>query len=365
MVHKPGRLPEHLSNIMDRRTFVIAAAACGTSCAAVGRPPVPATEWTVGSAPRPAAAAPLRQMLAAGDTTGMMAVHDGRAIFEWGEVRELTYLASARKSLVSMIYGPAVHRGEIDLDSTLESMGFDDDGGLLPRERGARIRDLLMARSGVYHRAANLGDASERAPPRGSVAPGSYFLYNNWDFNALGAIYRKCTGRDLYAAFEQDFARPLGLQDWRRDAQAVRNDTGASRHPAEHFVLSTRDMARLGLLMLRRGEWGGRRVLDSAWIRRTTRLSTSAAEVARTSPFVSGLGYGYLWWIFDPAGAWPRSFAGGYTASGALGQFITVLPAIGLAVAHKVAAPSARNVPPERYLREILPAAASLVSASS
>ena len=33
-----------------------------------------------------------------------------------------TYLASARKSLVSMTYGPAVARGEIDLDATL---GFD------------------------------------------------------------------------------------------------------------------------------------------------------------------------------------------------------------------------------------------------
>ena len=66
-------------------------------------------------------------------------------IFESGDVRELTYLASARKSLVSMTYGPAVARGEIDLDATLESIGFDDDGGLLPRERTARIRDLLTA----------------------------------------------------------------------------------------------------------------------------------------------------------------------------------------------------------------------------
>jgi CubicO group peptidase (beta-lactamase class C family) len=255
-----------------------------------------------------------------------------------------------------------VARGEIDLDATLDSIGFDDDGGLLPIERSARIRDLLTARSGVYHPAANLGDASERAPPRGSVAPGSYFLYNNWDFNALGAIYGRLTGHDLYAGFEAAIAQPLDLADWRRDLQATRNDTGASRHPAQHFVLSTRDMARLGLLMLRQGEWGGVRVLDAAWVRRTTGLVTSAAEVARTSPFVEGLGYGYLWWIFDAAGHWPPGFEGGYTASGAFGQFITVLPAWDLVVAHKVAAPSQRNVPPEKYLREILPAALALAA---
>jgi CubicO group peptidase (beta-lactamase class C family) len=346
-----------------RRTFLMSAAALAAgACSTSRRLAVPTGDWAAGSPPRPAAGPALRQMLAAGETTGMLVIHEGRAIFDYGDIREVTYLASARKSLVSMVYGPAVSRGEIDLDATLESLGFDDDGGLMPRERTARIRDLLTARSGVYHPAANLGDASDRAPPRGSVAPGSYFLYNNWDFNALGAIYAQLTGRDLYAGFEADLARPLGLADWKRDERAIRNDTGKSRHPAHHFVLSTRDMARLGLLMLAGGEWGSARVIDAAWVRQTTRIVTSAAEVARTSPFVAGLGYGWLWWIFDPAGGWPRGIAGGYTATGAFGQFITILPALDLVVAHKVAAPSSRNVPAEKYLREILPAAAALVT---
>lgn len=37
------------------------------------------------------------------------------------------------------------------------------------------------------------------------------------------------------------------MQDWKIDAQPVRNDTGESAHPAQHFVLSTRDMARIGV----------------------------------------------------------------------------------------------------------------------
>jgi CubicO group peptidase (beta-lactamase class C family) len=347
--------------IKTRRTFLFSGAALCAACTTSRRAVVPNSEWLTGAAPRPAATSPLQQLLAGGDTTGMMVIHEGRCIFESGDVRESTYLASARKSLVSMTYGPAVARGEIDLDATLESIGFDDDGGLLARERTARVRDLLTARSGVYHPAANLGDASDRAPPRGSVAPGSYFLYNNWDFNALGAIYSRLTGRDLYDGFEQDLARPLGMTDWRRDAQAVRNDTRASRHPAQHFVLSTRDMARLGLAMLRNGDWDGAHVLDRAWVRLTTTPVTPAAEVARTSPFVAGLGYAYLWWTFDAAGGWPRGLARGYTASGAAGQFITVLPELDLVVAHKVAAPSNRNVSPEKYLYEILPATIALV----
>jgi CubicO group peptidase (beta-lactamase class C family) len=185
----------------------------------------------------------------------------------------------------------------------------------------ATIRDLLRARSGVYHAAANAGDASARAPARGSVKPGQYFLYNNWDFNALGALFEKITGRNLYTAFGEDIARPIGCEDWdeKLHAQAVRNDTGASSWPAQHFVLSTRDMARVGQLMLNGGRWGDAQVIPRHWVSLTTSIATPAVEVARTSPFVDGLAYGYLWWIFDPAAQWPAAMKGGYTASGAFG----------------------------------------------
>ena len=348
---------------MPRRQFLLASmAAAATSASGAAPAPYPHAEWLRRAPPHPAAA--LEVLLAGLETTALMVIHRGCVIASHGDEAHLSYLASARKSLVSMTYGPAVARGAIDPDATLQSLGFDDLGGLLPMERTATIRQLLMARSGVYHPAANLGDASDRAPPRGSVRPGSYFLYNNWDFNALGAIYERLTGRTIYQGFEADIAAPIGLQDWNPAVQAVRNDTGKSSHPAQHFVLSTRDMARLGLLMLREGRWNGREVISRRWVRLTTRTSTRAAEVARTSPFVPGLGYGYLWWTFDTAGKWPWGLRGGYTASGAMGQFITVLPAIDLVVAHKTQAPGGGNVMPEDYLYKVLPAAVALVEAS-
>jgi len=299
----------------------------------------------------------LRALLANYQTSAMQVLKGGVSQFEYGDLVQTSYIASARKSLVSMLYGPAVASGKIRLDRTLADMNFDDKGGLLPRERQATIRDLLMARSGVYHKAANSGDASDRAPPRGSVQPGSYFLYNNWDFNALGEIYQRETGRDFYQAFVEDIATPIGLKDFRIIKEAIRNDTNLSEYPARHFLLSTRDMATIGQLMLQQGRWEKRQVIPADWVARTTALSTSAAEVMRTSPFVEGLGYGWLWWVFDPAGPWPESLKGAYTASGAYGQFITVVPKLDMVVAHKVVAPSKLNVPPEDYLQKILPAA--------
>jgi len=322
---------------MNRRHFVALLLA---SCALPARADIPR----------------LRALLGAYQTSAMLVLRGGNSLFEYGDLSRTSYLASARKSLVSMLYGPAVAKGVIRLDMTLAEMNFDDQGGLLPREKRATIRDLLMARSGVYHKAANSGDASDRAPPRGSVEPGSYFLYNNWDFNALGVIYERLTSRKFYQAFQDDIAAPLSLRDWVIDERAIRNDTGLSDHPAYHLVLSTRDMAAIGQTMLQMGRWQNRQVIPADWVARTTSLSTSAAEVARTSPFVEGLGYGWLWWIFDPAGPWPDVLKGAYTASGAFGQFITIVPKLDMVVAHKVVAPSNLNVIPEDYLHKILPA---------
>ena len=45
-------------------------------------------------------------------------------------------------------------------------------------------------------------------------------------------------------------------------------------------------------------------------------------------------GYGYMWWVWDG----PRAigaFEGAYTGRGAVGQWITVLPAVDLVIAHK------------------------------
>src|SRR5688500_7541907 len=308
------RLPRHDAAASPRATFPDSTWAVVRDLAAAGHDPARFDS--------------LRARVTAEGTSAMLVVAGGRVVFAHGDVARATYLASARKSVVSMLYGRHIAGGTVPLDATLASLGVDDLGGLLPIERTATVNDVLTARSGVYHPAANLGDASAMAPPRGSVRPGNYFLYNNWDFNVLGTILERATGVDLHDLMERELVRPLEFEDWVRTDQPKRNDTGASRHPAHHMVLSTRDMARLGYCMLRGGRWRDSQVVPAEWVARTTRTVTPAAEVARTSPFDPRLGYGYLWWVVDPtAAARPQgdAWAGAYTASGSYGQYITVL----------------------------------------
>ena len=279
-----------------------------------------------------------------------MAVVGGRVLMEYGDVRAVSYLASVRKSILSMLYGNYVARGQVRLDKTLADLGIDDRGGLTATEKEATIRDLLSARSGVYHEASNAGDDLASAPPRGSQRHGTYYLYSNWDFNAVGAIFERETGRDIYDALETDLARPTGMEDFDRASQQKSGDTTKSMHLAYHINLSTRDMARIGLLMLREGRWAGRQLVPREWVRESTRAVTPVTEMNPVRHRAGPFGYGYLWWVWD--GPWATgAYRGAYSGLGAIGQHITILPALDLVVAHKTRPGQGRSVSHEQYLQ--------------
>ena len=268
------------------------------------------------------------------NSTGVVVAHKGRVVFTFGDVEELSYLASVRKSILAMLYGHWVENGVIDLDATLEDLGVDDIGGLLPIERRATVDHLVTARSGVYHPASNSGDNLADAPPRGSQQPGTYMLYSNWDFNAAGAVFEQLTGRNIYDEAQAQLAIPLGFEDWDRSAQRKSGDLTVSQNPAYHFWLSTRDMARIGHLMLNEGAWDGEQVISSEWARRIVSVVTPLEEMNPPRRRDGYFGYGYMWWVFDgPRVGGP--FAGAYTGRGAVGQWISVFPALDLVIAHK------------------------------
>jgi CubicO group peptidase (beta-lactamase class C family) len=211
--------------------------------------PLPGKDWAKADKPesagfssrRLAALTPLVQTL---DTSAMMVVSKGQVVFEYGDLAKLSYLASCRKSILAMLYGNYVASGKIAIQATLRELKMDDVGGLLPRELDATVENLITARSGVFHPAAYPGDARDSAPPRGSQKPGTYYLYNNWDFNAAGAVFEKLTGRDIYDALETDLARPIGMQDFDRTLQKKEGDSKVSIYPAYPMHLSTRAIWR-------------------------------------------------------------------------------------------------------------------------
>jgi CubicO group peptidase (beta-lactamase class C family) len=260
-------------------------------------------------------------------STAVMIVQDGRVIAAWGDTRRKVEIHSVRKSFMSALYGIAVARRQIALDLNLEQLGIDDKAPRLTAlEKRANVRDLLMARSGIYHEAAyETQTMQETRPRRGSYPPGKHWFYNNWDFNALGTILRKATGEDTFAAVSRHLAQPLQMEDFSEtDGHYVYNPS--SDHPAYTMRFSARDLARFGWLYLNQGRWQDRQVVPAAWVAESTRPYSDARP---------GVGYGYLWWSATGGkqfGAYtgPNSFS----ARGSGGQYIIVAPARRIVVVH-------------------------------
>lgn len=282
--------------------------------------------------------------------SSVVVVQCGLLVDEWGDPSKKITTFSVRKSLISALYGIYSAEGKIDVNETLEQAGIDDSPSPLTKdEQQARIVDLLQARSGIYHAAAFETDFQRKArPARGSHAPGSFWFYNNWDFNALGTIFEQKTGIKIGDAFYQRIAKPIGMQDFKPDDVYYVEDGEVSQHPAYMFEMTARDMARFGLLYLNHGRWKGHQIVPEAWVEK----STHATEMVHLGHANLG-GYEYLWWVeYGGVHLAEATVPGMYSAQGAGGHFILVSPSQSLVIVNQY-----NNEPEGHDPRSVLQAA--------
>jgi len=278
-------------------------------------------------------------------TSAVMIVQGGEVVDEWGDFDKKIDSYSVRKSLLSALYGIYSSEGVIDINETLEQLGIDDSPDPLTKEeKQARIVDLLRARSGVYHSVDfETETMAKDQPARGSHAPGTFWYYNNWDFNVLGTIFEKKTKLKIGDAFYERIAKPIGMEDF-RPSDVFYFGGPQSIHPAYHFEITARDMARFGLLYLRHGRWNGKQVVPEAWVEK----SSHASEMVKTNGVDRG-GYEYLWWVDYGGVHFPEiSLPGIYSARGNGAHYIFVIPTLDMVVVHRT-----DNDPPVRDTKTI------------
>jgi CubicO group peptidase (beta-lactamase class C family) len=144
--------------------------------------------------------------------------------------------------------------------------------------------------------------------------PGSRFLYNSGASFVLAVIVASRTGRQPLDYLAPRLFEPLGipLPPWEANPRGI--NLGASG-----LRLRTEDVAKFGLLYLRRGLWGDRRILSERWVDEATTAHVSNG----TGDSDWEQGYGFQFW---------RS-RHGFRADGAYGQFSLVVPEHDLVVA--------------------------------
>jgi CubicO group peptidase (beta-lactamase class C family) len=265
-------------------------------------------------------------------SAALLALHDDDVSFSWGEPDAKLPIHSIRKPLIGALYGIHVESGEIDLDATMEELGIDDiPPALTPEEKQATVRQLLTSTSGVYHpAAAEAAVMIETRPQRGSHPPGTFYYYNNWDFNVLGTIFEQQTGMGVCEAFRIEIAEVIGMEDFSAEDCSYQLEPEKSMHPSYPISMTSRDLARFGLLYLRGGEWDGDQVVPEWWIDESwSAHATVDAE--------EGIGRGYLWNVVSTDGDFGRAVGHEmYYHTGVGVHFLGVIPGMDLVLVHRM-----------------------------
>jgi CubicO group peptidase (beta-lactamase class C family) len=222
---------------------------------------------------------------------------------------------SCTKSFISTLIGIAIDQGRIPgvQARLLDYFPGSNPANPSPAKSALTLQDVLTMSSGLewsegdpaYRDLYYSRDWSAYMLDKPLVTPpGTKFNYCSGCSHLLAAVVKKAVGQDIFDYARANLFEPIGI----RDARWERNPQG---DPIGGWGLqiTSRDMARLGYLFLRQGEWNGRQVVSSAWVRAATAAHIHAEP---------GMDYGYQWWV--------RPSIHGYSATGLGGQIIAVIP---------------------------------------
>ena len=270
-------------------------------------------------------------------TDALLVIKDGRIVYEHyaaPTTRHTPHLTwSISKSVLATLLGVACREGRFALDDPVAR--FYPPMQAHPE---VRIEDLLHWASGLewqedyeyaplhssvvamLYTRGHADMAAYTAARPAAVAPGQRFLYSSGDSNLLAAALRSMVGAERYGQYPWDaLFTPLGITSavWERDASGTL--VGSS-----YLYMSARDLARIGLLMLREGRWQSQQVLAKDWVAfNRTLFAKAVAQPGEANP-------GGQWWLNQPlpgAGRpWPSAPAETFAALGHWGQALYVLP---------------------------------------
>jgi CubicO group peptidase (beta-lactamase class C family) len=230
-------------------------------------------------------------------------------------------LYSCTKSIVSTLIGIAIDKGYIDRMNHGVLAFFPEHtfANLNGQKETMTLEDLLTMRSGLGWQEGNpVYGAMYRSPDWVQFVldepmaqpPGSQFNYCSGCSHILSAILQQATGMNPRDFAEQYLFQPLGISNVQWDTDAMGIPIGGWG-----LQLAPRDMAKLGYLYLRDGQWDGQQIVSAKWVENATRKHTETD---------GALGYGYQWWT--------HSSLAGYTALGRYGQTIFVIPEANLVI---------------------------------
>jgi len=230
-------------------------------------------------------------------------VQGGRLVldeyFRGYDEKALHPLHSITKSIFSLLFGMAQDKGLLSSEDRLydlfpEARGADWDA----RKDSILLSHLLTMTSGLGCDDWKKGCSWEMVPTKGwdrfvlplplAHDPGSRFTYCGACLGPLSAALSSRAKTDTLEFARKELFEPLGIKEWK-----WMRGPGGEVSPAFGLEMRPRDLAKIGLLLLRGGEWKGRKLVSPEWIARSTMTRIPKKKVNGKA------GYGYLWWNRD------------------------------------------------------------------
>lgn len=247
--------------------------------------------------------------------TSVLVVRDGKLVYEnyfnGSDADRLNDVRSASKSVTALLVGAAIGRGLIP-NVQAKVYGYFPDKQPVQhpdaRKQAITLEDLLTMSSlwecnddnefssGNEERMYVTEDWLQFAldlPIKG-FAPwmtkpadsphGRAFSYCTAGAFVAGAVVERAARMPLARFAAQALEKPLGIDrvQWNVSPLGIGMGGGGTRY-------RSRDLAKLGQLVLDEGRWHGRQVIPAGWIRAMLTVHAQARDDAD---------YGYLWWCF-------------------------------------------------------------------
>jgi CubicO group peptidase (beta-lactamase class C family) len=212
-------------------------------------------------------------------------------------------MRSVSKSVISLLVGIAIDRELIKSAdepvvkffpdySAMKTAGWDN----------ITLRHLLTMSSGIqWDENRAWKDPQNDEPHLGNEAdpfryvlskpiaapPDTVWNYNGGGTDLLGNIIERVSGKSLETFAREALFTPLGISDW--EWMKHRNEHIAA---AAGLRLRPRDAAKVGQLVLNKGDWNGKQIVSAKWIEQSVTPRFQAIG------YFSGIFfYGQQWWM--------------------------------------------------------------------
>jgi len=167
--------------------------------------------------------------------------------------------------------------------------------------------------------------------------PGKVWHYKGGDAQLLGTILKKVTNKNVADYASEKLWKPIGAEDkafWSTDEKGMEKVSCC-------FYTNARDFARIAKLYMNFGNWNGKQIVDSIYVKESISLANLKDREGKQNDK-----YGYQWWLMNYKN---HSI---FYMRGIRGQYIFAIPDIKMIVVrlgHKRAPKASDELPSDIY----------------